>query len=393
MSPPHRYIVLGAGGVGCAVGGMLHLVGAPVVLVARGKHLEALRLQGLSLRTPSRSWTLAMTTAASPRELVFEPGDVVLLCTKSQDSAAALTDLAACAPRRTPIVCAQNGVGNEALAADLFDHVYGLMVFSPIGFTEPGCATIHSEPVLGALDVGSYPAGADALVSEVVDDLSRTGFDARVEPRIMRLKYGKLLTNLANALQALGGTDIDLALFARISAEATACYRAAGIESATVEEVSLRAAAVGDLPIAGVARGGGSTWQSLSRGTGTIETEYLNGEIVRLGERHGVATPLNRALTLLAQRAAREGWRPASLSPAELAAAIGGRTKPTASHRRRAPPISDLLIPRSAANRRTEYRSGWTSQSPLASGPSMVSNSTVGPSFQPFQTSMEDAFP
>jgi 2-dehydropantoate 2-reductase len=322
MSDRHRYIVLGAGGVGCAVGGMLHVAGAPVVLIARGKHLEALRRDGLSLATPSRSWTLAMDTAASPRELVFEPRDVVLLCTKSQDSAAALADLAACAPREIPIVCAQNGVANEPLAAALFERVYGLMVFAPIGFTEPGRVTLHSEPVLGALDVGCHPTGTGALVNEVVHDLARAGFDARAEPRIMRLKYGKLLTNLANALQALGGADIDSALFARIWAEATACYQAAGIESATLEEVSLRAASVCDLPIEGAPRGGGSTWQSLARGTGTIETEYLNGEIVRLGLLHGVPTPCNRALTTLAQRAATEGWRPGSLSPAELAAAL-----------------------------------------------------------------------
>jgi 2-dehydropantoate 2-reductase len=323
MSAPHRYIVLGAGGVGCALGGMLQLTGAPVVLIARGRHLEALRRDGLSLSTPSRSLCLAMETAQSPRELDFEARDVVLLCTKSQDSGAALAELAACAPRDVPIVCAQNGVANEPLAAQRFERVYGLMVLSPIGFTEPGRVTLHSEPVLGALDLGVYPAGTDALVSDVVRALSQAGFDARVEPRILRLKYGKLLTNLANALQALcGRTGIDRALVARLEEEAIACYRAAGIDFAPLEEMNRRGEAVCDLPIGGVPRGGGSSWQSLSRGTGTIETEYLNGEIVRLGEEHGVATPLNRALTSLAQRAAAEGWPPGRLSTAELATAL-----------------------------------------------------------------------
>jgi 2-dehydropantoate 2-reductase len=326
MSERHRYIVLGAGGVGSAIGGMLQRAGEPVVLIARGKHLEALRRDGLSLATPSRSWTLSVTTAATPHELEFEARDVVLLCTKSQDSGAALADLATVAPRDTPIVCAQNGVANEALAAMFFENVHGLMVFSPIGFTEPGRVTLHSEPVLGALDVGSYPTGADALVREVVDDLAQAGFDARVEPRILRLKYGKLLTNLANALQALAGpTGVDPALYAKISAEAVACFHAAGIEFATAEEVHRRAKAVYELPVDGAPRGGGSTWQSLSRRTGTIETEYLNGEIVRLGEQHGVPTPLNRALTALAKRAAAEGWAPGSLTPGALAAALGER--------------------------------------------------------------------
>jgi 2-dehydropantoate 2-reductase len=302
---------------------MLQLRGARVALVARGRHLEALRRDGLSLGTPSRAWTIPVEAVASARELRFDATDVVLLCTKSQDSAVALDDLAACAPREVPIVCAQNGVANERLAAQRFDRVYGLMVFSPIGFTAPGRVTIHSEPVLGALDVGVFPAGADTLSTELANDLSQAGFDARVEPRILRLKYGKLLTNLANALQALSGaTDIDDALFARLHEEALACYAAAGIESATLDEIHRRAAGLVELPVGGAPRGGGSSWQSLSRRTGSIETEYLNGEIVCLGEAHGVATPLNRAVTAVARRAAAEGWPPGRLSAAELAAAL-----------------------------------------------------------------------
>lgn len=324
MSSPHRYIVLGAGGVGSALGGMLQLAGARVVLVARGAHLDVLRRDGLSLGTPSRSLRVPVEAVQSPREVRFQANDVVLLCTKSQDSAAALADLAASAPRDVPIVCAQNGVANERLAARRFDRVQGLMVFSPVGFTAPGRVTLHSEPVLGALDIGVYPTGADELTGDIVNDLIQAGFDARVEPRVMRLKYGKLLTNLANALQALcGPTGIDLALLARIREEALACYAAAGIEFATLDEINRRGAAVVELPVAGEPRGGGSSWQSLSRRTGSIETEYLNGEIVRLGELHGVETPLNRALTAVAQRAAAEGWAPGSLSAADLGAALG----------------------------------------------------------------------
>ena len=75
-------------------------------------------------------------------------------------------------------------------------------------------------------------------------------------------------------------------------------------------------------PVGGVMRRGGSSWQRLSRRTGTIETDSLNGEVVRLGERHGVATPLNRALTSLARRAAFGGWPPGRLTTAELALAL-----------------------------------------------------------------------
>jgi 2-dehydropantoate 2-reductase len=61
-------------------------------------------------------------------------------------------------------------------------------------------------------------------------------------------------------------------------------------------------------------RAGGSTWQSLRRGTGTIETDYLTGEIVLLGRLHGVPTPANRTLQDLAGEMARTGEPPASRS-------------------------------------------------------------------------------
>jgi 2-dehydropantoate 2-reductase len=77
------------------------------------------------------------------------------------------------------------------------------------------------------------------------------------------------------------------------------------------------------LPVLGAARRGGSSWQSLARRAGSIETDHLNGEIVWLGERHGVATPYNRAITGLALRAAAEGWPPERLSADALEAEIG----------------------------------------------------------------------
>lgn len=111
----------------------------------------------------------------------------MLLCTKSQDTAAALAELAASAPRSVPVVCAQNGVANERLVAAAFGRAYGLLVFSPCQFVAPGLVSIHAEPVFGGLDLGCDPTGVDGLVTEVVHDLLAAGFDARAEPRIRRL--------------------------------------------------------------------------------------------------------------------------------------------------------------------------------------------------------------
>jgi 2-dehydropantoate 2-reductase len=70
--------------------------------------------------------------------------------------------------------------------------------------------------------------------------------------------------------------------------------------------------------VAGQQRGGGSSWQSLTRGGVGIETPYLNGEIVLLGRLHGVPIPVNEALTNIALRAARRRARPGSFTAAEI---------------------------------------------------------------------------
>ena len=67
----------------------------------------------------------------------------------------------------------------------------------------------------------------------------------------------------------------------------------------------------------------GSTWQSLARNTGSIETDYLNGEIALLGRLHGVPTPVNAAMQAIAARMASEGAAPGVMSAAEVEAAIG----------------------------------------------------------------------
>ena len=75
-------------------------------------------------------------------------------------------------------------------------------------------------------------------------------------------------------------------------------------------------------PIGGTERSGGSTWQSLERGLGTVETDYLNGEIVLLGRLHGVATPANELLQRLTADAARGGTAPGTVPVDHLEAAL-----------------------------------------------------------------------
>ncbi len=334
-----RYVIYGAGGVGGAIGARLFQRGREVVLIARGAHLEALQRDGLSLRTPDETVTLRIPAVGHPSEITFGPYDAVLLTVKSQDTAAALDELRAALRRgsgrpfetpvpgssgRTvdelPVICAQNGVANERMALRRFSRVYAMMVMLPATHLRPGEVIMHAAPVGGILDAGRYPAGVDPLVEQVVGDMSEAGFDSRADPRVMRIKHAKLVENLANAVQALSGLDAAAGELVRaVRAEGVACLQAAGIDFATELEMDERRAEVmrGLRPIEGQARGG-STWQSLARGAGSIETDYLNGEIALLGGLHGVPIPYNRLLQRLAIEAAREGRPPGSYTAEEL---------------------------------------------------------------------------
>ncbi len=324
-----RYIIVGAGGVGGTIGGLLFQSGHEVVLVARGPHLAALRAHGLRLVTPAGPSTLRVPAVGQPSELDLRPDDVLVLAVKTQDAAAVLAEWAwppvrggAAAAQALPVVCAQNGVASERLALRLFRQVYGMCVWLPATHLEPGTVETQGAPLAGLLHIGRYPAGTDATASRIGEDLTGSRFLAPVTADVMRWKYGKLLANLGNAIEALcGHGDGAEALSQRAAAEGVAVLDAAGIAYASEEEsADLRRDRVNVVPVNGSPRLGGSSWQSLTRGTGSIEADFLNGEIVLLGREHGVPTPVNEVLQRLANQAAREHRAPGSMTPGEVMA-------------------------------------------------------------------------
>ncbi len=317
-----RYIIIGAGAVGGTIGGLLAAAGRDVVLVARGPHLSALRENGLRLELPCGEQELAIPAVAGPDELAPRGDDLLVLAVKTQDTAAALDTWSGFGDR-PPVVCAQNGVENERLALRRFPDVHGMCVWLPSVHLEPGVVQAPCAPLTGMLHVGRYPSGEDATARRIAADLSDAGFAAPVTHEVMAWKYAKLLSNLANAAEAvLGPADEqplrELALRAR--AEGAAVLDAAGIAYVGEErQEEARGDRMRLQPVKGRTRGGGSSWQSLERGTGSVESDYLNGEIVLLGRQLGVPTPVNEALRRTANRLARTHRRPGDLTPTERA--------------------------------------------------------------------------
>lgn len=326
-----RYIIIGAGAVGGAVGGRLAESGHDVVLVARGAQYRALRERGLRLVTPDGTRTHRLPAVDGPRALgELRADDVLVLAVKTQDSVAALEAWGPApvagggtAAERLPLVCAQNGVESQRLALRRFRRVYGMCVWLPAAFVEPGVVSAAGAPLTGILHLGRFPHGTDDTARAVAADLSGSRFEAPVVPDVTRWQYAKLLANLVNAVEAVSGvvdSEEAVALLGRARAEGEAVLTAAGVPYASVEEQKeARADKIRLVPLDdGPGRGGGSSWQSLDRGTGTIETDYLNGEIALLGRLHGVPTPLNDLLQRLAGDFARERRAPGSMPVAEL---------------------------------------------------------------------------
>ncbi|MEW2045510.1 2-dehydropantoate 2-reductase N-terminal domain-containing protein [Streptomyces sp. NPDC005476] len=325
-----RYIMIGAGAIGGTVGGRLAESGQEVVLVARGAHRTALAEGGLRLRVAQGEATHRLPVVEGPDELgALRADDVLLLAVKTQDTEAALrvwgpapVEGGGTAAERLPLVCAQNGVESPRLALRRFRHVYGVCVWLPATHVEPGAVSAAGTPLTGILHLGRYPHGTDDTVRRIAADLEKAYFEAPVVPDVSRWQYAKLLANLGNALEAVSGPADGPeaeALFARVRAEGESVLRAAGIVWVDAEEQrAVRGDKVTLVPLDGVPRGGGSSWQSLSRGAGTIEADHLNGEIALLGRLHGVPTPLNELLQRLANEFARERRAPGSLPLPEL---------------------------------------------------------------------------
>jgi 2-dehydropantoate 2-reductase len=319
-----RLVVFGAGAVGGTVGARLVEAGHDVTFVARGAHASAIRTRGLVLETTAGESVLRVPVADGVAELEGDAPDAVLLAVKSQDTAAALDALAARVGSDVPVVCLQNGVENERAALRRFRRVYSVPVMCPTAHIEPGVVQAYSSPVTGILDVGCWPAGVDGVAESLAAAFSGATFESVARPDIARWKWANLLINLSNATEAACGPEARGGRLDELGrAEGEACLGAAGIPFVPAEEDAARR---GDLvrmgEIGGRPRGGGSSWQSLARGTGSVEADYLNGEIVLLGRLHGVPTPVNELLQRVANELARDRRPPASLSEEELLAAL-----------------------------------------------------------------------
>jgi len=312
--------VVGAGAIGLLVGGRLLRAHHDVTLVVRPSMERQLREAGLRL-TDGAEYTIQSPRLAASVAAAAEMGqyDWVALTTKSYDVAGVAAEIRAAFGALPPVATFQNGLGSEETAAEILasDRIVSVTVTIPVSVPGPGAIEARKK---GGFGVAAFAPTAQGDARRVFETLRGSDSDAEWYDDYLAMKWSKLLTNMmGNALSAIldmPPEDIyaDANLFqVELAAlrEAVAVMQAWRIPSVDLPglRVTLLTWAVPTAPssvlrrvltrmIAG-GRGGKmpSLHIDLAGGKGQSEVEYLNGAVVDWGERKGIATPVNRALT------------------------------------------------------------------------------------------------
>ncbi len=315
---PGRVLVMGAGSVGCFVGGRLAASGADVCFVGRPRVLGALREHGLHLTDLDGGDVRVAASALRLLPAPEGPAGLVLLCVKSGASAGAARELAACLPAGTPVLSLQNGVANADVGAQAAPALQWLPGMVPFNIAELAPGHYH-RGTAGTLAAQEHPALAPWLPV-----FERAGLPLKLHAVLAPVQWGKLLLNLNNPVNALSGRPLKAQLLDRhyrrvlaaLQEEGLQALRAAGIRPAAVAGVSprllptllrlptwaFRLLARRMLRIDEQARS--SMADDLEQGRVT-EIDALCGAVVRLARAQGVDAPLNaRMMSLLAARTA-----------------------------------------------------------------------------------------
>ena len=333
-----KVAILGAGSVGCFIGGCWLAAGVDVTFIGRPRLSKDTDEHGLTLSDYS-GWQIRL----GPGEVDYrcgpealEDAEIIVLTVKSGDTTAAADDVAMQGTAGATVISFQNGISNvEILEQNLggrFEVARGMV---PFNVAYLGNGRFH-KGVAGDLYVEQRPS-----TRALADALSGGPAALKLSDDMLGLAWGKLLINLNNAVNALSGHTLQDELkqrdyrrvFAASMREGLELLRRAEIEPATVGPI-----APGALPriidspdwlfntiflkrwkIDSKARS--SMADDLAAGRKT-EVGYLNGELVRLAERLQRSAPVNRAIVDLVHEA-EAGAKP--LAPSALRRAVLGR--------------------------------------------------------------------
>ena len=327
-----KIAILGAGSIGCFIGGAWAANGADVTFIGRPRIAEEVADHGLRLSDYS-GWTACVS---HPR---FETGpaaladaDIIVLTVKSIGTDNAASDISRHAKADAAIVSFQNGISNAVRLRALLPGRTVLAGMVPYNVAHLGAGRWHKgtsdDLVTERGETGAAlqaAAGAGPAAIALADSM----------PGIL---WGKLLINLNNAVNALSDRPLLAQLrergyrqvVAASQREALVLLKAAGIRPAKVGALPPalvpRAFAAPDIVFNTLllrahkvdARARTSMADDFAAGRPT-EIDYLNGEVVALARRIGREAPVNArivALVKAAEAGGRRGWTPGHLKKA-----------------------------------------------------------------------------
>ena len=287
-----RILVVGAGGVGGYFGARLARAGTPVTFLARGAHLEAMRREGLRVRSAvDGEWAVEVDAVGDVAGR--PPADVVLFCVKSFDTETAALAIRPAIGSDTAVVSLQNGVDNEDTLDRILGrgHAVGGVAYVFASVASPG-VIVHS--LAGRIVMGELDGRPSGRLEPLRSALTAAGVPADVVGDIRRALWEKYLLISAQAgTTALTRAPIGVIravpetwrMYRMIVEELAAVAQAAGVSLADGVTDSIVKAAEGLAPEAL-----SSLYHDLVQGR-RLELEALHGHAVRLGQRLGVPTP------------------------------------------------------------------------------------------------------
>jgi thiosulfate/3-mercaptopyruvate sulfurtransferase len=322
-----RFVIIGAGAIGVTAAAELKATGNDVALIARGAQLDAARGGGINYVTIKGERALDVPVYGSAGEVTLTHEDILLLTTKTQDALTALAPwrfktvtladgAVSTAGQSLPLLTTENGLETERVALRDFKRVYAGVLGIPVSYTKPGEVVNFGVPVHGVWSLGHYPdAPADDRLKQIAAILRRANFDVTVTDTISVFKNGKIAGAVNFVLDALfKPSPLRDRAAAYIRKETAEVLAAAGLPP-------VNRFGAGPMfhhaSIPGHDRGGFSTWQSLNRGK-SVETDYLNGEIVLQARLLGREAPFNEAATVRMHRFLDDGDDPGSLGDDDL---------------------------------------------------------------------------
>jgi 2-dehydropantoate 2-reductase len=314
---PH-IVVLGAGSIGCYIGGAWLAAGLDVAFLGREKIRQEIAGHGLALSDPE-GWGVKFEPdriSFDTSQAALRKADIVALCVKSTGTETAAKEIARHVPKGAAVISFQNGISNAETLRRLLPKHEVIQGMVPYNVVRLGPGRWH-RATWGDLTAQDHEV-TRALAARIGDRPGRL----RAAADMTGVAWGKLIFNLNNAINALSGLTILEELkqrdfrrvFAAAIVETLALLEKAKIEPAKIGLVGPKMLphVIGSpdfifknmfLKVQKIdPKGRGSMADDFAAGR-TTEIDYLNGEVVRLAASLGEEAPVNQAIVNLVKQA------------------------------------------------------------------------------------------